>query len=199
MMIIAQVERFANKFVFSKLSVKLMNRALSALVSKCEKANGNVFTLICNTAFYNEFQDTLGSWIDNKKTAGTFLFSKEANGYVKVGATFAAYEFGSNVLQVRLDRALDVEFPNRKFAMLVDLTPDGTKGQAAVNMFTFKGGEMIHNTILGVGGESGLSSGVVSSPVSGKKEIMWGYSSVAVMNPYKSVILISGEEESAWF
>ena len=41
MMIIAQVERFANKFVFSKLTAKYFNRALSALVSKCEKAQGN--------------------------------------------------------------------------------------------------------------------------------------------------------------
>ena len=83
--------------------------------------------------------------------------------------------------------------------MLIDLTPDGTKGQAAINAFTFKGGEMIHNTVLGVGGRTGLASGEVSSPVAGSKEIMWGYNSVAVMNPYKSVILISNETESAMF
>ena len=58
--------------------------------------------------------------------------------------------------------------------MLIDLTPDGTKGQAAINAFTFKGGEMIHNWIEGVGGRSGLASGAVSSPVAGSKEIMWG-------------------------
>jgi hypothetical protein len=28
---------------------------------------------------------------------------------------------------------------------------------------------------------------------------MWGYNSVAVMNPYKSVILISNEEQNTWF
>jgi hypothetical protein len=56
--------------------------------------------------------------------------------------------------------------------MLIDLTPDGTKGQAAINAFTFKGGEMIHNWIEGVGGRSGLASGAVSSPVAGSKEIM---------------------------
>lgn len=197
--IIAQIERFANKFVFSKLNAKLMNKAIAALVSKCEKAQGNVFTLVANSLFYNEFQDVLGAWIDDKKTAGTFLFSKEANGYVKVGATFAAYEFGGNTLQIRQDRTLDVEFPNQKFAMLIDLTPDGTKGQAAINAFTFKGGEMIHNWIEGVGGRSGLASGAVSSPVAGSKEIMWGYNSVAVMNPYRSVILVSNTVENALF
>jgi hypothetical protein len=35
----------------------------------------------------------------------------------------------------------------------------------------------------------GLSSGVVSSPVAGSKLIVWGYSGVAVFNPYKSFIL----------
>ena len=83
--------------------------------------------------------------------------------------------------------------------MLIDLTPDGTKGQAAINSFTFKGGEMIHNWVNGVGGRSGLASGEVSSPVAGSKEIMWGYNSVAVMNPYRSVILIGQEEENAMF
>ena len=198
-MIIAQIERFANKFVFSKLSAKYFNRALSALVSKCEKAQGNTFVFVMNSLMSYEVQDTLAAWIEGRTSAGTYLYSKEANGYVKVGATFSAYEWNGNTVQFRIDRTLDVEFPNRKFGMLIDLTPDGTKGQAAINAFTFKGGEMIHNTVLGVGGRTGLASGEVSSPVAGSKEIMWGYNSVAVMNPYKSVILISNETESAMF
>ena len=55
-------------------------------------------------------------------------------------------------------------------------------------MFTFKGGQMIHNTILGVGGKDGLSSGEVSSPVAGAKDVLWGYHAVALLAPYKSVI-----------
>ena len=90
--IIAQVERFANKFVVSKLSSKLFNKALNALVAKCEKAQGNTFTFIVNTAMYTEWQDTMAAWIAAAHTAGTYLYSKEANGYVKVGATFGAYE-----------------------------------------------------------------------------------------------------------
>ena len=197
--IIAQIERFANKFVFSKLNAKFFNKALSALVAKCEKAQGNTFVFIMNSQMSYEVQDTLAAWIDGKQTAGNFLYSKEANGYVKVGATFSSYTWNGNTVQFRIDRTLDVEFPNRKFGMLIDLTPDGTKGQAAINAFTFKGGEMIHNWIEGVGGRSGLASGAVSSPVAGSKEIMWGYNSVAVMNPYKSVILISNEEQNTWF
>lgn len=46
---------------------------------------------------------------------------------------------------------------------------------------------------------SGLASGAVSSPVAGSKQIMWGYNSVAVMNPYRSVILLSNEVENPMF
>ena len=38
-------------------------------------------------------------------------------------------------------------------------------------------------TIVFWGGENGLSSGVVSTPVAGSKLINWGYSGVAVFNP----------------
>lgn len=38
-------------------------------------------------------------------------------------------------------------------------------------------------TIIFRGGENGLSSGVVSTPVAGSKLINWGYSGVAVFNP----------------
>jgi len=54
---------------------------------------------------------------------------------------------------------------------LIDLTADASTGKAAVNMFTFKGGEFIHNYIIGVGGKSGLAHGEVSSPVAASKLI----------------------------
>lgn len=47
-------------------------------------------------------------------------------------------------------------------------------------MFTLKNGDFITNKVLGVGGENGLSSGVVSTPVAGSKLINWGYSGIAV-------------------
>ena len=44
-----------------------------------------------------------------------------------------------------IDRTLNIEFPNRKYGMFLDLTPDKSSGKAAINMFTFKNGELIHN------------------------------------------------------
>ena len=191
--VIAQIERFATKFVFSKLNVGYFEKALQAMVAKSEKPQGNSYMLICNTAFYNEWQRVMNAWIVAHKTDGSFLFSKGANGYVDLGATYESYTFGGNKISVKIDRCFDVEFPTRKYAALLDLTADAATGKPAMAFFTFKGGDIIHNVIVGVGGKSGLASGEVSSPVAGSKLVNWGYGGVAVFNPYRSVIMI-GEE-----
>ena len=182
--VIAQIERFATKFVFSKLNVGYFEKALQAMVAKSEKPQGNSYMLICNTAFYNEWQRVMNAWIVAHKTDGSFLFSKGSNGYVDLGATYESYTFGGNKISVKIDRCFDVEFPTRKYAALLDLTADAATGKPAMAFFTFKGGDIIHNVIVGVGGKSGLASGEVSSPVAGSKLVNWGYGGVAVFNPY---------------
>lgn len=96
-----------------------------------------------------------------------------------------------------IERTFDVEYPNRKFGILIDLTADSKTGKPGIASYTFKGGELIHNVITGVGGLNGLSSGPVASPVAGTKLVNFGYAGVAVFNPYRSVILISNEVENA--
>ena len=176
--VIAQIERFATKFVFSKLNIGYFEKALQAMVAKSEKPQGNSYMLICNTAFYNEWQRVMNAWIVAHKTDGSFLFSKGSNGYVDLGATYESYTFGGNKISVKIDRCFDVEFPTRKYAALLDLTADAATGKPAMAFFTFKGGDIIHNVIVGVGGKSGLASGEVSSPVAGSKLVNWGYGGV---------------------
>ena len=176
--VIAQIERFATKFVFSKLNVGYFEKALQAMVAKSEKPQGNQYMLLCNTAFYNEWQRVMSAWVVAHKTDGSFLFSKGTNGYVNLGATYESYTFGGNTISVKIDRCFDVEFPTRKYAALIDLTADAATGKPALAFFTFKGGDIIHNVITGVGGKSGLASGEVSSPVAGSKLVNWGYGGV---------------------
>ena len=195
--VIAQIERFATKFVFSKLNIGYFEKALQAMVAKSEKPQGNSYMLICNTAFYNEWQRVMNAWIVAHKTDGSFLFSKGSNGYVDLGATYESYTFGGNKISVKIDRCFDVEFPTRKYAALLDLTADAATGKPAMAFFTFKGGDIIHNVIVGVGGKSGLASGEVSSPVAGSKLVNWGYGGVAVFNPYRSVIMIGEENRNS--
>jgi hypothetical protein len=69
------------------------------------------------------------------------------------------------------------------------LTGYKTSAQPPIALFTLKGGDMMQSYIKGVGGLTGLESGEVSTPVAGAKRVIWGYSSIAVFNPYKSYIL----------
>lgn len=148
--LIAQVERFATKMLFTRLNTKYFNKALQIIISKLDKPTGNNIAFICNTAMWNEVQDTLSSWIRDWKTEGTFLYSKASNGYVDLGATYQSYSFAGNTITFKIDRSMDVEYPTRKYGLMIDLTADSASGKPALAQFTFKGGEFIHNWIVGV-------------------------------------------------
>lgn len=147
---------------------------MAVMAQKSEKMVGNTWVLVCNSFFWNEIQNTLAAYLRDYKVDGAYVWSKGANDYIKVGATYNAYTFGGNTLIIQPERALDVEFPTRKFALITDFSADKKQGRAAVEFVTFKGGEMIHNVVTGVGGKTGLAGGEVASPVAGCKHIMFG-------------------------
>ncbi len=196
---ISQIERFATKFVFSRLTVAWLKKALAALVAKCDKGTGNKFLFLCNTLMWDDVQSVIDLFLKDRHTDGNFLWSRGSNGYIAAGATYDTYTYGGNTIGFKLDRSLDVEFPDRKYGLLVDLTPDTKTGKPAIAKYTFKGTDYIENHILGVGGLNGTSSGEVSSPVAGSKLIAWGTGSIAVFNPYKSVVLMSAKRQNPWF
>ena len=191
--IIPQVERFASKYVYNKLTVNAFQTAISMMNEKAENPTGNKYVFICNEKMWADIQTLLSEWLARFKTCGTYLWSKAANGYVDVGATFNSYEIGGNTISFRVDRTFSREWGMEKgFGLMLDLTSDKTSGEPAIQMFTLKGGDFISNKYPGVGGLDGLSSGVVSSPVAATKLINWGYSGVGVFSPYRSFILREG-------
>lgn len=145
---------------------------------------GNKYVFICNERFWHSVQAELFDFLAHFHADNTFLWSKQANDYVKVGATFDTYEFGGNSLTFAVDRTFSREYGYEKgYALCLDLTADKSSTQPPIAMFTLKGGDYIQNEILGVGGKTGLQGGAVSSPVAASKLIAWGYSGVAVFNP----------------
>lgn len=193
--LIPQVERFASKTFYNKLTVDTFNRMLQQVVHKADKPTGNVITVVCNEKYWGDAQQALFSWLSQFHTCGTFLYSMAKGGYMQVskvgvGATFVSYEIAGNILSFKVDRTFSREWGMDKgFAMFIDLTADRSTGNPAIAGFTLKGGDFITNTIDGVGGQNGLSSGSVSSPVAGSKAVIWGYSSIAAFAPYRSAIM----------
>lgn len=187
--IISQVERFAARYIFSKLTVNVFDTAIMQMNEKAAKPMGNHYVFVCNERMFQLVQTTLREYLRDWKTTGTFLFSKAAGGDVEVGATYKSYEFMGNTITFQVDRALSREYPTKAYGLFLDLTADKATGTPAIQMFTFKGGEFINNSLKGVGGMSGLESGEVFSPVAGSKLINWGYAGVGVFAPYRSFIL----------
>ena len=94
-----------------------------------------------------------------------------------------------NEVTFKVDRSLSREYGDKGYGIMLDLTADKASGQPAIASFTFKNGEFISSKYPGVGGLSGLESGIVSSPVAASKLIIMGYAGVGVFSPYRSFIL----------
>lgn len=99
---------------------------------------------------WDDVQVCIDSFLKDRHTDGDFLWSKSSNGYITAGATYDTYIWGGNTIGFKLDTSLDVEFPDRKYAVMIDLTPDSKTGKPALAQFTFKNGEFIQNEIPGV-------------------------------------------------
>jgi hypothetical protein len=181
-----QIYRYASKFNYSKLNISLFNEMLQALSQKCKNVTGNDFVFIVNVRLWNEMQNVLSEFLQRHKPDGAYIWSKQANGYIKLGATYNAYEFAGNTVVVAVDRALSIEYPDKGFGVMIDLTADKASGRPAIEQFTLEGKELIENELTGVG----IRNGQVASPVAGIKWVMSGYAGIAVYNPYRSVVLL---------
>ena len=77
--------------------MQLFNNIMSDMADKAQSDTGNKMIFICNRKMWNDIQMTLGDYLANFRTDGTYMYSKSANkglgGYVKVGATFDTYEY----------------------------------------------------------------------------------------------------------
>lgn len=186
---IPQIERFASKYSANKVTINTFQQVITTMVQKAEKPTGNHFCFICNELGWSIVQNVLGNYLANRKTDGAYLWSRGGEGkYIKVGATFDAYEWGGNTVSFKVDRTLSREFADPYF-LCIDLTTGKTSTQPPVAMYSLKGKDYIFNEVLGVGGRSGGDSGVVSTAVAGGMMTMWGYAGIAVFNPYRSFIL----------
>jgi hypothetical protein len=183
--IIPQIQRYASKFNYTTLDTKLFNRMLITLSKKCNSATGNNFVFVVNSKLYYDMQEALASYLDTKVTNDrNYLWNKDGK-KIKVGATYGTYEFAGNTLAINVDNALDLEYPDKGFGLLLDLTGEKYGNRPAIEMFTVKGHQFMENHYTGVG----IQSGAVASPTAGVKYIMSGYCGVAVYSPSRSVLL----------
>lgn len=96
--LVPQIERYASKYAYTVMTPAVMTTAMDILIEKAEKDTGNEFLLICNAKMWRDIQISLGSWLNQLRPIGTYLWSKGEGGYVDVGATYQSYEFAGKEL-----------------------------------------------------------------------------------------------------
>ena len=186
---IPQVERYAHKYAYNKLTTEVFNSILAILSTKSKSPTGNHYTVICNEALWTQMNYTLGKFLSDNRVEGTHLWSKKAGDYIEVGAAYNTYKFAGNSVTFAVERALTREYGDKGYGLILDLTADATNAMPPISMMTYKNGQCIQNYIKGAGGLSGLDSGEVASPVAGSKLIVWGYCGICVWNPFRSFII----------
>lgn len=92
--IMPQYMRYASKYNYSKMSMNVMSEAMSALAQKSENPVGNTWAFVVNHVLFNDIQKTLSGFLQTNKVDNAYLWSKFEEKNIKVGATYAAYEFG---------------------------------------------------------------------------------------------------------
>lgn len=78
-------------------------------------------------------QNILSEYLNRFKMVPGYMYSKAANGYLDVGATFQSYEFGGNTIMFKVDRTFSREYGTEKgYALMLDLTADKSTGEPAI-------------------------------------------------------------------
>jgi hypothetical protein len=127
-----QINRFAGMYSYAKMSISVFNKAILAMTQKSERPQGNEYVFICNERLYADIQNVLAEQLMQFHPVDAAVYSKEANGKIKVGAEYSAYTFMGNTIIFHVDRALSIEYPDKGYAVLIDLTADKTSGQPAI-------------------------------------------------------------------
>lgn len=191
--LIPQIERYAYKYFFNFISESVFQDVMGMMRQKAKAPQGNDFIFICNENMYDQVQRSLGKTLVDMKTNGAYFFSTRGNQAkptkINVGSTFDCYEFAGNTISFKVDKTLSHEYPDRAYAICLDMTPNMTEGKPAMQMFTIRGREFIKGYLKGVGGLDGISSGEVSTPVAASKLIYMGSAAVAYFNPYRACIM----------
>lgn len=109
---------------------------MNDMADKAQEDTGQKLCFMCNRKMWNDIQNTLGEYLANFKTDGTYMYSKAANkgdgGYVKVGATFDSYIYAGNQVTFIVNRSLTREYPDKGYGVCIDLTADKTTSTPAI-------------------------------------------------------------------
>ncbi|MCK5788536.1 MAG: hypothetical protein KAH32_06035, partial [Chlamydiia bacterium] len=111
--VIAQIERYCDKFAYSVLSIDLFEDVIAAMVEKSDTPIGNNFAFVVNERLWFQIGKIMKADLRFISPAeGSYFWSKQSNSKVKVGAQFDTYTFQGNSISFVVDRSLSQEYPD---------------------------------------------------------------------------------------
>lgn len=117
--LISQIERYAQKYAYAKLSINAFDTILEHLRTKSASATGNQYTFVVNERLWSQINRVLRDYLKDMRIDGTFFYSKSKNDEVKVGAKFTTYSVDGNQLTFHVDKALSLEYPNKGLTIII--------------------------------------------------------------------------------
>ena len=188
--VIAQIERYCDKFSYSVLTTDLFEDIIASMVEKSDSPIGNSYVFVVNERLWFQIGKVMKADLRFISPAeGSYFWSKQSNSKVKVGAQFDTYTFQGNTISFIVDRSLSQEYPDYGYGFCIDMNPDISTGRPNLATFTLDGAEMLSGTLNGMGGQTGRESGQIATSIHGSSYHLLGYSGVVVFNPYKSAII----------
>jgi len=184
--VIAQVERYCDKFSYSTLTTSLFDDALDSVIRKTGKGLDNHITVVCNHIGYKQAMRAMEDKLRQYAVNGAFYYTKEKD-KVDVGAHYRQYLYNGNTITFTIDTALSEIYTEFGYLIFIDTAVND--GRPNIVKFTLKGREMIEGTLHGMGGFNGMTSGNIASAIDGTEKHILGYSGVAVFNPYAAFIM----------
>jgi hypothetical protein len=194
--IVPQIERYADKFVYSVLQTTIFENMMQAMNAKADAPIGNIYTLMCNEILWQQINtmfkndERFRRSADNAWYYSKLMSEKGMSNKIFVGSTFQSYEFAGNTINFVVDRALSTEYPTQGYGIVLDSGIDVTTSTPNIQMHTIKGMEMLSGYVNGLGGKTGTMSGDIATGQSGSQYHLMGYGCATVYNPYKAAILI---------
>lgn len=193
--VIPQIRRFCaqqgyNTDASGNLPINVLKNAMAESVSKQIKKTGHKLVMVCNYRLFLQVQSSLDAVYGSRIVAENLFLTKVDGGKLKVGATYAGYEFAGNQIILMEDAALTQRYTDKGFGVIINTlveTNNGTK--VNVEQMTIKGAQLFEGSLPGFGGMSGYASGNVSSMIAANEYGIMAYRGVKVNDPYSAFIL----------
>jgi hypothetical protein len=188
----------SQKQTYSKLTIDLIEDALSDLSLRSPKRTGNVWMLTTGAEGYKEFGKLMRAEHKASWTLQPNSYVQTKNGKIQLGAEYNAYTFQGNTVVVNVNNVFDhpanvsekgsdgKPLESSKFLFIDMSTYDGVKN---IQMIAKDGRSFITGHINGVGGQDGKTSGEASSTLDGSSKVIIGTLGVVMHNPYSSMML----------